>query len=416
LVQKFLFKQSDRVSHILNFQYSNSTNVPRYDRLTDPQGTGLKFAEWYYGPQTRFMGSYKLQVSGLGKMADNVSATLSYQKLEESRHDRRFNNNNRNDRVENVDVWGLTIDFVKAIGKNNLRYGFDGQFNSLKSTAVKTDVTTGAQSPQNTRYPDGNNTMNMLALYATHTLEITDKLVLNDGIRVGMSSLNSTFVDKTFFPFPYDNISQTPTFASGNAGLIYTPSTWKFSLMASAGYRVPNIDDMSKVFESVAGSSTTTGTLVVPNPDLKPERTLNGDLGITKFFGDKVRLEATFFATDFYDAIVTLPTTFNGQPAIIYDGFPSNVVSSQNAQKAYILGYSASVRADLSKNIIITASYNDTRGRVRTTPLETPLDHIAPAFGRIGIQFNTNKLRSELFSNFNGWKPIEEYSTSGRGQ
>jgi hemoglobin/transferrin/lactoferrin receptor protein len=183
--------------------------------------------------------------------------------------------------------------------------------------------------------------------------------------------------------------------------------------MASAGYRVPNIDDMSKVFESVAGSSTTTGTLVVPNPDLKPERTLNGDLGVTKFFGDKVRLEATFFATDFYDAIVTLPTTFNGQSTIIYDGFPSNVVSSQNAQKAYILGYSASVRADLSKNIIVTASYNDTRGRVRTTPYETPLDHIAPAFGRIGVQFNTNKLRSELFSNFNGWKPVEEYSSSG---
>lgn len=413
LLQKFLFKQNERISHILNIQYSNSTNVPRYDRLSDPQGTGLKFAEWYYGPQTRFMGSYKLHISGLGKMADNVSSTLSYQKLEESRHDRRFNNNNRNDRVESVDVWGLTIDFVKAMGKNNLRYGFDGQFNSLKSTAVKTDVTTGTQSPQNTRYPDGNNTMNMLALYATHTLEITDKLILNDGIRVGLSSLNSTFVDKTFFPFPYDKISQTPTFASGNVGLIYTPSTWKFSLMASTGFRVPNIDDMSKVFESVAGSSTTTGTLVVPNPDLKPERTLNGDFGVTKFFGDKVRLEATLFATDFYDAIVTLPTTFNGQSTIIYDGFPSNVVSSQNAQKAYILGYSASVRADLSKHIIVTASYSDTRGRVRTTPYETPLDHIAPAFGRIGIQFNTNKLRSELFSNFNGWKPIEEYSSSG---
>jgi len=50
-LQKFLYQSSERVSHILNFQYSNSTNVPRYDRLTDPQGSGLRSAEWYYGPQ-----------------------------------------------------------------------------------------------------------------------------------------------------------------------------------------------------------------------------------------------------------------------------------------------------------------------------------------------------------------------------
>ncbi|MBL7865170.1 MAG: TonB-dependent receptor plug domain-containing protein, partial [Cyclobacteriaceae bacterium] len=92
LLQKFSFKQSDRVSHLINFQYSNSTNIPRYDRLTDPQGTGLRFAEWFYGPQTRMMASYQLKVTDLGKMADQVTATLSYQNIEESRYDRRFNN------------------------------------------------------------------------------------------------------------------------------------------------------------------------------------------------------------------------------------------------------------------------------------------------------------------------------------
>jgi hemoglobin/transferrin/lactoferrin receptor protein len=183
--------------------------------------------------------------------------------------------------------------------------------------------------------------------------------------------------------------------------------------MASAGFRVPNVDDMAKVFESVAGTPASNGTLVVPNPDLKPEKTLNADLGVTKFFGEKVRLEATFFATDFYDAIVVLPFTLNGQSTVNYDGYPANVVASQNAQRAYILGYSTTLRADITSEIILTASYNDTRGRVRTTPYESPLDHIPPAFGRIGLQFNRKKFRSELFSIFNGWKPVEEYSSSG---
>ncbi len=164
MLQKFLFKQSDRVRHLINLQYSTSTDVPRYDRLTDPQGGGLRFAEWYYGPQIRFLGAYNLQIDQLGSFADQFSATVSYQQLEESRHDRRFNNNNRNDRVEVVDVMAVTLDFAKQIGKNSLRYGFDSQFSGVKSTAVRTDITTGATTPQSTRYPDGDNRMNMIAL------------------------------------------------------------------------------------------------------------------------------------------------------------------------------------------------------------------------------------------------------------
>lgn len=412
-MQKFMFEQSEKVRHILNLQYSNSTDIPRYDRLTDPQGTGLRFAEWYYGPQMRFMASYNLQIRDLGKMADQFSAMVSYQDVQESRHDRRFNNNNRNDRTERVNVMAVTLDFAKKFGKNSLRYGFDSQFSSVKSTAVATNITDGTTQPQSTRYPDGDNTMNMMALYATHTLELSDKWILNDGIRIGTSSLNSTFVDQTFYPFPYNSITQSPTYATGNLGIIYAPTSWKFSFMASAGYRVPNIDDMAKVFDTQPGDASENGTLVVPNPDLKPEKTLNADFGITKFFGDKVRLEATFFATDFYDAVVVLPFTLNGQSTVTYDGFPADVVAAQNAQKAYILGYSASLRVDFTPEFVLTASYNNTKGRVRTTPYESPLDHIPPAFGRIGLQFNKNKFRSEFFSNFNGWKRIEEYSSSG---
>ena len=415
LLQKFLFKQNERVSHVLNFQHSNSTDVPRYDRLTDPQGSGLRFGEWYYGPQKRIMTSYQLKVNDLGSLADNMTATVSYQDVEESRHDRRFNNNNKNSRIENVKVWGLTIDLQKKFGNNSLRYGIDGQFNSLKSTAFRTDITTGIKSPQNTRYPDGDNTMNLMALYATHTLQINDKWVLNDGVRIGGSFLNSTFIDKTFFPFPFDNVKQNTLVSSANVGIIYSPSSWKFSFMSSTGFRVPNIDDLSKVFETVSGTATTPGQLTIPNPDLKPEKTINGDFNVTKFFGSNVRWEGVFFATSFFDAIVTAPATLNGQSTVTYNGFPAAVYASQNKSKAYIYGYSTSIRADVTDNLVFTASYNYTYGRVKEGNgiYEAPLDHIAPDFGRIGIQYNTAKFKSELFSNFNGWKRITDFSNSG---
>ena len=360
------------------------------------------------------MGSYNLSITDLGALADAMSATLSYQDIEESRHDRRFNNNNRNDRNEHIKVWGLTINFNKTVGKNSFRYGIDGQFNSLTSTAHTTNIVTGVEGPQNTRYPDGDNTMNAISAYGSHTLQITDLLTLNDGVRVGGSFLNCNFVDKTFFPFPYDDITQNNLVGSGNLGLIYTPSNWKISLMGSTGYRSPNIDDMAKVFESVAGSPTTVGTLVVPNPDLKPEKTINGDFSVTRFFGDKIRLEGVVFATRFYDAIATMPSTLNGQSQVIYNGYLANVVSSQNVSEANLYGFNGTLQADIARNFVLTASYNYTYGSVKNeSGPDTPLDHIPPVFGRVGLRYATSKFNSELFSNFSGWKHLSRYSSSG---
>ena len=88
-------------------------------------------------------------------------------------------------------------------------------------------------------------------------------------------------------------------------------------------------------------------------------------------------------------------------------------MSSQNAQRAYIYGYSASVKANPLENLSVTASYNYTKGKVQADPYETPLDHIAPAFGRVGVEYRTQKFAAELFSLFNGWKRLADYSSSG---
>jgi hemoglobin/transferrin/lactoferrin receptor protein len=73
-----------------------------------------------------------------------------------------------------------------------------------------------------------------------------------------------------------------------------------------------------------------------------------------------------------------------------------------------------SLRADLSEHFVVTASHNYTRGRVKNEDgSESPLDHIAPAFGRVGVQYNSSRFKSELFSNFSGWKYLSRYSSSG---
>lgn len=413
LIQKFKFKSGENIDHTLNFQLSNSSNIPRYDRLTDPDGTGLRNAEWYYGPQKRMMTSYQFAIKGLGVVADNLQATLSYQNIEESRHDRRFqapgqtsaNRINTRNQIEKVDVIGLTLDLQKSSGANNLRYGFDGQFNSLESTAYYENVVTGERTAVATRYPDGSNTMNYMALYFTHTFDISSALTLNDGVRLGLSSLNAKFEDKTFFPFPFDEVNQKNSYASGNLGLIYRPShDWKVSFATNTGYRVPNIDDLAKVFETSAGQS-----LIVPNPDVKPEKTLNFDLGITKVFSDRVRWENAFFYTTFFDAIVTDVFTFNGQSTVDYQGQATPVMASQNKRRAYVKGFSSLIHASLGTAFTADASYNYTKGRITSEGDEKPLDHIPPLFGRVNVQYVNKKWSGSIFVNFNGWKRIDDY-------
>ncbi len=254
VLQKFLFQPNATTSHILNFQFSNSTDVPRYDRLTDAKGAGLNSSQWYYGPQKRLLTAYQFQKTGLSGLFNNITFNANYQDVEESRHNRNFGAEFRTSRVEKVKVYGATLDFQRSFDAHDVRVGLEGQANAVVSTASKVSAINGSEQPQSTRYPSGDNTMSNLAIYATHTWKITDALVLNDGLRLAQVNLKSTFTDKTFYNFPFSEAKQNVLGWSGNLGLVYSPKEdVKVSLMGSTGFRVPNVDDMTKVLNPPKG-------------------------------------------------------------------------------------------------------------------------------------------------------------------
>ena len=181
----------------------------------------------------------------------------------------------------------------------------------------------------------------------------------------------------------------------------------KIGIASCTGFRAPNVDDLSKVFESSKGK------LVVPNPDIKPEKTYNLELNITKYFSDKVRWENVAFYTIFNDAIVVDNFTFNGASTIVYDGDTSSVVASQNKAEAYVCGFNSNIQADITKNISATATVTYTYGRVKTDSTDVPLDHIPPFYGRVGVSYHTQKFNSELYTLLNSAKKLADYSTSG---
>ena len=74
------------------------------------------------------------------------------------------------------------------------------------------------------------------------------------------------------------------------------------------------MDDMSKVFESVPGS------IIVPNPNLKPEYTYSGEAGIEKTIAQSITVSAVGYYTLYKNALTVQAAQFNDQDSIPYDG------------------------------------------------------------------------------------------------
>lgn len=408
LIQKLSFRQNDKIQHNLNIQYSTSSDVPRYDRLTDPNDKNvLNSAEWYYGPQKRLLAAYDVNIQTA--FLDQFQIGLNYQNLEESRHNRNFRAPAINHRIENVQVIGININGLKKWTKHELRFGLDAQLNDLKSTANKENISNGSITKLDTRYPDGINKMNNLDLYWSHLWKMHKRWHVVDGFRIGYSSLHSTLVDTALlFRLPYTDIKQNTPVYSGNIGLLYFPNEQlKLSFLTSSGFRVPNVDDLAKIF------GTSRGKVIVPNKDLKPEKTLNYDLGIQYVFSDKVNFEQHVYYTDFYDIAVVDSFQLNGQDYIIYDDQLTKVFANQNRDRAFIYGYSGTLTNRWTSSIKSILSLNYTFGRLKTTNGDVPLDHIPPLNFRAAVDYAKNKWNADITFNYAASKKLKDYSTSG---
>ncbi|MEZ0484219.1 TonB-dependent receptor plug domain-containing protein [Fibrella aquatica] len=407
LFQKVLFQPVAGVRHSLNVQYSTSTDVPRYDRLSEVSNGRPSFAEWFYGPEKRLLTAYRLDISRPIALYDRLQVSVAYQHLEESRQSRRLNAALLKSQVERLDVWSVNADLQKQIGEHRLQYGLELTHNDVNSTATFRNVRTQAITPADTRYPDGGSSLQTASLYLTDALPLSSLAQLTGGLRYSITDTRATFGDKTFFPFPFSEVQQSPKGFSGHLGLVLTPTDRsKISVLGSTGFRAPNIDDLVKVFDSRAG------TLVVPNPNIRPEYTYNAEVTVNQWLGDRLRLDGTVYHTWFENAIVVDAFTLNGASTVDYAGQPSRVLAAQNKRRATVQGYSLSALVRLTNRFTFTGSVNGTAGQIKDDQ-QTPLDHVPPTFGRASLMYRTARFQIEAFSLFSGWKRIADYNPEG---
>ena len=410
VLQKFMVKTDKGVKHALNLQYSRSSNIPRYDRLSEQSAGIPKFAEWYYGPQIRSLAAYTFEKNNLQGFFQEVSVNINHQFWEESRYNRRLNNPVLSARTEKINVAAYSVAFRKKHKQHELTVGSDGQFNFLQSQAEGQNLLTGAVSPIDTRYPDGVNRMQLLSLFAQHIWKFKDtRWVLNDGLRLSYNNLHSTLVDTSIqFRLPFTELNQRNAALTGNVGVAFMPNNnLRLTANYSSGFRAPNFDDMTKVFESVAGQR-----LIVPNTTLKPEYSHNVELGARWQQGGSW-LQGFVYYTALRNYIVTDRFTYNGNDSVFYDGSLTPVYASQNKANAYLYGAGVQGSHAFNQYVSVNGNVQYTYGRIKESTGVTPLDHIPPVTGRFGIRYDKKNAYTELFTLFNGNKPLAQYNVGG---
>lgn len=407
LLQKFSWKTGVFSDLTYSFHYSNSTDIPRYDRLILKEDNGdFTHAEWYYGPQQWQMHSLQMRYFYPTKLFDQAKIVTAYQRVNESRNERRFQTDQLRSREESVDILSLNIDFERSLGLNNeLYYGIELLGNEVHSLAKATNIITNEVSPESTRYPDGGSTYNSVAGYVSLKNELNQKLLLSTGVRYSFVKVKAKFEDKTFYDFPYDEISLQNGALNGSVGLVYLPNnSFKINTLISSGFRSPNVDDIGKVFDSEPG------VVIVPNAELKPETSYNFEYGFTKNFSNGLEIGFVNYYSVLDNAMVRRPSLFNGESQIIYDGVLSDVYAEVNVGKAFIWGLSAKFKQIMKNGIQIHGNLTYTQGE--DTIENVPLRHVPPLFGETGIAYDKQKYRIGFVVKFSGGIDFEDLAPS----
>ncbi|MBT8183056.1 MAG: TonB-dependent receptor, partial [Eudoraea sp.] len=329
------------------------------------------------------------------------------QNFKESRNERQFQDPIRNTTKENIDALSLNVDFEnKKIGNLRLYYGAEYIFNKVGSVGSQTNIENGVIVPAQSRYPDGS-TWQTLAAYLNSEFKAKPNFTWLAGIRYSHVWINADF-DSTFYPFPFDRAYLNNGAFTGNIGFSWFPKAdLQFTLNGATGFRAPNIDDIGKVFDSEPGS------VVVPNPDLKPEYAYNAEFGVQENFKDKLVLKGAAYYTYLIDALVRRDYLFNGEEEIIYNGELSNVQAIQNASNAYVYGLEVGLQAFLSENFSIISNLTFTEGTEEDeNGNDTPARHAPPTFADFHVIWRNQRLKADLFLNYNGEISFENLALS----
>ena len=421
LFQKFLVKLGDTNLLNINIQFSESSDIDRFDQLSIKKGNSLKFSEWYYGPQKRLLISPSLKIFPNRKFMKKGVITFGFQKINESRIKRRFNALNRSHQIEDLKVFSLNGDFDTSFNdEHSISYGVESTYNYNYSKAydqiieIQGNEITGLSKKFAipTRYPSNGSSYTSFASYVNWSWNMSEFFTFNIGTRLTFTGLKASWNDIISVNPQLSEVNLNSEALTTTVSIKLRPSKRvQINTVLSSGFRNPNIDDIGKIREN-------NGLLVVPNTFLKPEYAYNLDLGIDfRSLNNRNYISLRGFSTiisrhigrDEY--IVFSDITTPDLSTVIYNGEEVTTISNKNLGNRFIHGFSIDGFSQINNNLKFDYGITYTKGDNNET--YGPLPSISPLFGSIAISYSKRGLNLKAVYKFSEAKSPGEYSFGG---
>ena len=421
LFQKFLVKLGDTNLLNINIQFSESSDIDRFDQLSITKGNSLKFSEWYYGPQKRLLISPSLKIFPNRKFMKKGVITFGFQKINESRIKRKFNALNRSHQIEDLKVFSLNGDFDTSFNDDHsISYGVESTYNYNYSKAydqiieIQGDEITGLSNKFAipTRYPSNGSSYTSFASYVNWSWNMSEFFTFNIGTRLTFTGLKASWNDIISVNPQLSEVNLNSEALTTTVSIKLRPSKRvQINTVLSSGFRNPNIDDIGKIREN-------NGLLVVPNTFLKPEYAYNLDLGIDfRSLNNRNYISLRGFSTiisrhigrDEY--VVYSDITTPDLSTVIYNGEEVTTISNKNLGNRFIHGFSIDGFSQINNNLKFDYGITYTEGDKNET--YGPLPSISPLFGSIALSYSKRGLNLKAMYKFSEAKSPGEYSFGG---
>ena len=421
LFQKFLVKLGDTNLLNINIQFSESSDIDRFDQLSITKGNSLKFSEWYYGPQKRLLISPSLKIFPNRKFMKKGVITFGFQKINESRIKRKFNALNRSHQIEDLKVFSLNGDFDTSFNNDHsISYGVESTYNYNYSKAydqiieIQGDEITGLSKKFAipTRYPSDGSSYTSFASYVNWSWNMSEFFTFNIGTRLTFTGLKASWNDIISVNPQLSEVNLNSEALTTTISIKLRPSKRvQINTVLSSGFRNPNIDDIGKIREN-------NGLLVVPNTFLKPEYAYNLDLGIDfRSLNNRNYISLRGFSTiisrhigrDEY--IVFSDITTPDLSTVIYNGEEVTTISNKNLGNRFIHGFSIDGFSQINNNLKFDYGITYTEGDNNET--FGPLPSISPLFGSIALSYSKRGVNIKAVYKFSEAKSPGEYSFGG---
>lgn len=310
-------------------QYVNQDDIWRWHSTSFNPG-------WTHGSHVAAPGSFRsriydeersltyLRADGLGQgqYLDSWSATLSFQRFNDSETQDRGSPTKTDIRQQSaqVETYGLDLRFNSPLAGGTLVYGVNYYRDEIASTAFQDSGSGLSFNPANRPLAD-NSSYDLFGAFVQDVREVLPGLELTSGVRF-------TYANAELGKF-YDEANQIDglsaddhwTDLSASVRALYKiDSCWSIYGGLSQAFRAPNLDDLSgnKTARSGMNSSGSIG--------VDPEQFLTYEIGVRRV-NESTSFNAAVFYTDGEDVIGGVPIA-NG----------SNQSVTTNSQESYVYG------------------------------------------------------------------------------